>query len=161
MSESGRARPTGVFISIDRDLIPTARKLVRDEHPASAVVAAHAATEVVSEFIMGVLLSERGVPELERPLSKLARFHLTNDNVRRVYEALSGDDLGSTELWNRFMEHKKRRDGAAHAGVSVSLEEASQSVEVCDELIRHLFGVLGRTTTWRRSWAKKPPATET
>src|SRR5215203_3607236 len=98
MSTNGRSRPSSMP-GIDRDLLEAAKALVRDGHAAAAVVSAHAATEVVSELVIGVLLEIRGLPELERPLKKLARFHSRNDGVRQMYEALSGDDLGTTELW--------------------------------------------------------------
>src|SRR3954451_13831335 len=109
MSGNGRSRPLGLQ-RIDRDLLGAARALHQGGHAAPAVVTAHAATEVVSEFVMARFFEIRGVPELEEPVEELARwFHLSNDRVRRLYEVLAADQIGSTALWRRFKTHIDRR----------------------------------------------------
>src|SRR5438552_3624167 len=109
MRTNGRSRPSWLQ-PLDKDLLETARSLHRDGHPSAAVVTAHAATEVVSEFVIEAFFELRDVPELRDPISELARLHLSKDTrVRRLYEVLSGDDIGTTDLWRRFCEHIDRR----------------------------------------------------
>ena len=139
MKANGKPRPPGM-LPLDRDLLAAAKALVADGHPASAVVAAHAATEVVAELVIGALLELHGVRPLEPHLKVLARsFHLTNDGVRGIYETLADDRLGASDLWQRYKEHTKRRHGAAHGGEAISIEAAEDSIDVCDRLVRHLL----------------------
>jgi hypothetical protein len=126
---------------LDRDLVSAARGLLRDGHAAAAVVTAHAATEVVAELIIAALLDVRGVGELARPLRRMARLHLTHEGIRGVYEALSADPLGESDLWRRYQEHVHRRNGAAHGDAEISLDAAEESIAVCDQLVKHLIGV--------------------
>jgi hypothetical protein len=137
---NGRARPSG-FKPLDRDLLVAARALLRDGHAGAAVVTAHAATEVVAELVIGALLDVRGVGELGRPLRRMARFHLTHEGIRGLYEALSADPLSESQLWRRYQDHVQRRNGAAHGKADISLNAAEESIAVCDELVKDLLGV--------------------
>jgi hypothetical protein len=139
---------------LDRDLLASATGLLRDGHAAAAVVAAHAATEVISEFVIERLLGVRGVPELAQPLRRLARFHLTNPHARNLYEVLSDDAIGTTPLWESYSKHCDRRNKAAHGAASISIADGEDSVAVCGEMVTHLLN----------AWADaveetEPPAT--
>jgi hypothetical protein len=141
LSDNGRQYPH--LEPLDKGLIEAARSLARDGYPASAVIAAHAATEVVTEFVIGCGLEWRGLPELEKPLGMSIRaYNLHNQYVRSLYVAVTGDK----RLWERygsqFGEHAERRHRAAHGG-RVSFEEAEASVALADQVQRHLMAVVG------------------
>jgi len=70
VSTNGRSRPPRMH-PLDNELLNAARALHRDGHAGAAVVTAHAAMEVVSEYVLPAFFGLRGVPELEgsRPAS--------------------------------------------------------------------------------------------
>jgi hypothetical protein len=72
----------------------------------------------------------------------IPNYNLANERVRRLYVALSSDQIQNAGFWQRFKVHVERRNEAAHQGNGLSAQVAEESCQVAEELIRHLGSVL-------------------
>ena len=70
-------------------------------------------------------------------------YSIQNDRVRRLYAALSGDDITKQQpLWRNFTAHVKLRGEIVHGGKNATRLKAEDSYVVVDALMNHVEGVL-------------------
>jgi hypothetical protein len=108
---------------------------------------AQTAVEVATENLLGAAFEAQGVGDLREPvLGLFTSFSLRNQRLYAVYEALTHDDLKTSEprLWDDFRAHIKRRNDIVHTGKKVSNDEAEASVDVAERMVQYLQGVLAK-----------------
>ena len=76
--------------------------------------------------------------------SFLPSYSLANDRIRRLYTALTTDDIESQPFWSDFKASAKRRNDAVHQGVRINLADAQLSCTLAEQLITHLDRVAAK-----------------
>jgi hypothetical protein len=129
-------------------LLEVARQLRNDGYYAAAIVTAQTACEVYAEVVLSAALRAAVPDDVAEALKKaIPGYNLTHRRVRDVYVAFSGDRIQDDKpLWNRFNKHVERRIGVVHKGREATLEEASDSIAVVEEVIQHMV----RNASWER-----------
>jgi hypothetical protein len=120
-------------------LLKTARTFVKDGHHDIAVVVAHMAAEVAAERVMRAAFEKLSIPALAQPVfDLLSGYNLGNDRVRKLYAALTGDDINARKFWHDFKQSAERRNRVVHEGHRPKAGEAEQSIEAVQALLWHL-----------------------
>lgn len=105
------------------------------------VIFAQMAAEVATESRLNALIRKvrpAGVQAvLERQLDYNA--NLARLEVRRVYDALSGDAISDQPWWSEYAANSKRRNDVAHRGVGVTPDEAARGLSAVSSLVDHLY----------------------
>ncbi len=105
----------------------------------TAVVLAQTACEVLTERAIDALIVLRKVEALAPSLrDRFTSYNLSTERLRRLYVALSKDDISQAAFWPSFVRHAKRRHEVVHRGTQVSREDAAASVEAARQLIEHV-----------------------
>jgi hypothetical protein len=123
-------------------LLETAKRLLSQNEPAVALVTALMACEIYTEQIIVAAFQKRGFADLQDPVMALFSTNsLTNDRLRDLYVALTGDDITKASFWARFKASSKLRNGAVHHGDRVSVDEARAACDVAREFVAHMDAV--------------------
>jgi len=133
------------------DVLEEARHQSRLQHYSAAVVTAQTAAEIRAAAALTELFQLRGVPELEAPVRHvLHNTNLGHEDVRRFYEALSGDVISTTfPRWSDFRMHARLRNSIVHEGARATRQEAEASISIVAALSGHVDAVLdARRTTF-------------
>src|SRR5215212_6772048 len=94
------------------ELFNTARWLRDLGYHEPAIITAHMACELRTESVLTDTFDCRGIGYLTDPVRDLLpNYNLGNPNVRKVYEAVTGDVIHDAPFWSRFQQHNKRRNG--------------------------------------------------
>ena len=126
-------------------LLKTANRLLEDHQPAVALIVAHMACEIYAEQVMAQAFKKRGAADLEDAVTDLlSSNNLANDRVRRLYTALTDDQIQDTPFWKDFKESATLRNQAIHHGARISPEQARTSCEVAGKIVTHLDSVTKR-----------------
>jgi hypothetical protein len=115
-------------------------ELARGEYSLS-IIMSHASIEIITERAFVLLFSYKKIDYLYDAIVKPSWKYnnLSNDRVRKLYSALSGEDFSKNkDLWDQLDTHMNKRHKIAHRGVMSSREEAELSVEVARKYIVHL-----------------------
>ncbi len=124
------------------------------QEPALMVVFAEVVCEAFTGWALGELFNKKGVKQLWEELSagkKIRRFEdICNKNTRRIYTALSGDQITQANFWEKLQKHNKRRNDLVHPANTMSSsasipsrEEADESFKAVEDYIQHVVQVLG------------------
>jgi hypothetical protein len=120
-------------------LLVAARDLISSGQPSIAVVVAHMACEVAAERTISEAFKARDVRFLEEAVQELlSSCNLANDRTRKLYTALTGDEVSSEQWWPLFKESSKRRNKIIHRGEIIDKEAATSSLDVAAELVKHV-----------------------
>ena len=120
-------------------LIDTAKRLLAEKQPEIATVTAHMACEIRTEQLFAKAFAKTTFAQLEESVrSLLPSYSLANDRFRRLYTALTKDDIETQPFWRDFKASAKRRNDAVHKGVRIKLADAQLSCTVAEQLITHL-----------------------
>lgn len=126
-----------------------------DDQPAVAVVVACMACEIVTEQVISLAFKKRKIEDLEGPVTSLVSGNsLTNDRNRKLYVALTNDQIHGQPFWQNFKECAALRNDAVHSGARISAEEARQACQTVLQVLDHL------ETTRRRLQKALESATE-
>lgn len=129
----------GEVITYPRILIDNARRLCVEGQSNIAVVVAHMACEVAVERKLAETFAKHGVSHLQESIYDLLNgFNIGNDKLRKLYVALSGDQINQQAFWQSFMESVTRRNRIIHKGLIVTQTEAEESLKAADGLVTHL-----------------------
>ena len=112
----------------------------REGRPRESVVFAQIAAETVTDSVLTQLVATVEPPEL-RPwlLDWLARSsNPDNEQVRKLYAALTGVALHEQPWWSDYKAAYKLRNKVTHAGAHVSQEEALRAVASVQALVAFL-----------------------
>jgi len=105
--------------------------------PSYAIVAAQTALEVYVRGLLGSLLRNAASTEVaDVVLSRSQAMTLRDPHSSRLLAALSGSKPSQQgEIWQRYVEHVKRRNGVVHEGADFDQEAAVESIRAVEGLI--------------------------
>jgi hypothetical protein len=138
----GRLTVQAEVVTYPQRLMNIARSLIDDEGQFSfAVVVAHTACEIATERSLDEAFVAKGIPyHLQDWVKRLNYgYNLGSDRIRRLYTALTGDELQNEQaFWQNFKASVERRNSIVHKGVMVEKADAEASYEAASELLAHL-----------------------
>jgi hypothetical protein len=121
-------------------LLAHSRTLAAEGHHQFAVVFAHAACELHTEFELIRMLDRR--PDKVLSQLVLPEEHeiksLANARVRRVYVALTGDNPEDAGWWAEWCRSRRDRHAVAHSGAQMGRAQADAAIDVADQYIKHV-----------------------
>jgi hypothetical protein len=129
-----------VLVTYPRRLLTLARKLIDDGEFAIAVVVAHMACEVATERTLSEAFAAKGISFLEDSISEFfTGYSLNNDRLRKLYTALTGDQIEQAPFWAKFRKLAKQRNAVVHSSSAVVTEtEANESHQTATDLVAHM-----------------------
>jgi hypothetical protein len=121
------------------DVLGTARGLLDRDQFGIAVVVAHMACEVATERRLTEAFAAKGVPDLEEPvLGFLSGYSLANDRNRKLYSALTSDEIAAQSFWAAFKDSASLRNAIIHRGATATRAEAEKSLAAAAAFTRHV-----------------------
>lgn len=121
-------------------LLKTARRLSDDGQHSIAVVVAHMACEIATERSLGEAFRRRNIGDLEEVIEDmLTGYNLATARIRKLYVAMTGDEIHKQPFWHKFTVSADRRNRIMHAGLIASKSEANESLEATSKLVAHLM----------------------
>ena len=69
---------------------------------------------------------------------QLSGYNLANNRIRKLYTALTGDEIQNQPFWQKYAESATRRNRIIHQGATVGKAEAEESLKTASDLVRHL-----------------------
>ena len=126
-----------------RALLDTAEQLRLDGHHEVAVVTSIMAWETAVERAFAHFFDSKGLNDLREPIEAFySSYNLSNDRLRRLCVALSGDDIQDCTFWARYKAGATVRHTVVHTGARASADEASAAVTVAREFVQHMVDVM-------------------
>jgi hypothetical protein len=120
-------------------LLRAARRFIDDGEFGMAVVVAHTACEIATERSLSEAFASKGIPYLAEPITELfISMNLGNPRLRKLYTALSGDDVATQGFWQHFKASADRRNAVVHNGVEPGKSQAEASYKAAVGLVTHL-----------------------
>jgi hypothetical protein len=117
-----------------------------DERPENAVITAQIAVEVCVQRCFELLLRL----EVDRDEAWMALVacvpdaSLMDKRTRRLWQALTGDQISSASIWKPYQQHVERRNTAVHVGETVPRAEVDASIRVSRAMIEHMQDTVAR-----------------
>ena len=126
-------------ITYPQSLLSVSRNLIDQGQFSISVVVAHMACEIATERSLSESFAARGVQYLEDATTDLLNgYNLANRQIRKLYTALTGDDVQNEAFWQKFKDSATRRNKIMHAGLLVGKAEAEESFKAASDLVAHL-----------------------
>lgn len=120
-------------------LLSEAQSLIDENRFEIAVVVCHLACEIATERALSTAFESKGLQYLEGAVEELLNgYNLSNDRIRKLYTALTGDAIEVQTFWPHFKESAKRRNEIMHKGRRVKKSEAESSHTAASALVSHL-----------------------
>lgn len=115
--------------------------LIRERYEV-CVVTAQMACEICAERVLRKFFAERDVVFLESAIGELLpSYNLSNDKVRKVYVALTGDSIHQQFFWSEYKVVVSLRNKAVHAGSRIQESQAQMVLRVAKLVVKHLQSV--------------------
>lgn len=130
---------TAQVLTYPQKLLGVAEWLIEAEEHSIAVVVAHMACEVATDRTFTEAFKAKGIEYLGEPIENLLPGNnLGNDRIRRLYTALTGDEIQQQPFWARFTKSATWRNKISHNGAVYGQAEAEASLAVAKEFVTHL-----------------------
>jgi hypothetical protein len=140
-----------------RMLLEISKELLRQKYYGAALVIAQTACEVFVEVAIATILKSKGLESLDQSLKDFVQnYNLANQRNRKLYVALSEDNIQRESFWNKYVTMVKLRHDVVHKGKQVTAQEGKDSFEVANEMIEHLEAVLEAKYP-RSTWIWRSP----
>lgn len=121
-------------------LLEETERLIDEGRFNLAIIVCHMACEVATERAFSKIFEEKNINYLkEAIMDMLSGFNLGNNKIRRLYTALTGDEIQKENFWQKFKKSTTRRNEIVHRGKIFEKSEAEESFEATSELINHLL----------------------
>lgn len=142
--------PAAAFFA-ERDypsqLLEAACDMLERERYEVSVVTAQMACEICTERVLRAFFLARGVSFLEDSVDDLLpSYNLSNDKVRKVYVALSGDPIQQQFFWSEYKVVVSLRNKAVHSGARIQESQAQMVLRVAKLVVKHLQSVEQRAS---------------
>ena len=125
-----------VVIPYPEALLTTAQRLIADGEFSIAVVVAHMACEISAERALSRAFAAKGIGYLEEAVEDLLPgYNLANDRVRKLYHAVTGNEIEKQSFWQEFKKSATRRNQAVHKGRVVTKADAEASFKAASDLV--------------------------
>jgi hypothetical protein len=139
MAISLSATVDATVITYPQKLLTLARRLIDEGEFAIAVVVAHIACEIATERCLTEAFTVKGIPHLEEAVRDFFSGNsLANNRIRKLYTALTGDQIEKEAFWQQFKKSASRRNDISHSSVMVTKAEAEDSHTAATALVAHL-----------------------
>jgi hypothetical protein len=136
---AGTVTVDATVITYPQNLLALARMLIDEGRYGISVVVAHMACEVAAERSLTEAFLNRGIPDLEDPVTDLLNgYNLAREQNRKLYTALTGDDIQKKRFWQKFKESASRRNKIIHNSAIVGKIEAEDSFNAASGIVAHL-----------------------
>lgn len=133
------ATAEATVITYPQTLLAACQGLINDGQHGISVVVAHMACEVAVERSLSAAFAAKGLQYLEDPvLEFLNGYNLANDRNRKLYSALSGDNIEQQPFWLQFKASAARRNNIVHGSASATKAEAEKSFLAASAFVAHL-----------------------
>ena len=120
-------------------LLALAQGLIDSGEFSVSIVVAHMACEVATDRALNDAFKAKGIEYLEEPIERLLPSNnLGNKSVRKIYTALTGDEIQNQPFWQRFTDSVTRRNNISHNGATYGQADAEASLKVAKEFVAHL-----------------------
>lgn len=127
------------LITYPQNLLKFARNLIDEGQFSIAVVVAHMACEIATERLVSESFKQKDVEYLKEAVYEfLNGYNLANDKIRKLYTALTGDEIQKQPFWEKFKNSAKRRNRIVHEGITVKNVEAEESFQIAEDLVTHI-----------------------
>jgi hypothetical protein len=127
---------------LHRELLNTADRLLSQQEPAAALVTAHIACEIYSEQIISLAFRKRGITDLGTAVRKFfSGNHLANVRIRKVYVALTGDNIHEQPFWQAFSASWDLRNDVVHKGTRVAPDQGRDACEIARMFVAHMDAI--------------------
>jgi hypothetical protein len=135
---SGSART--VAVTYAEALLDSAQRWLEEGEPSVAIIVLHTAVEVATSRAISITLRARGLGEIDDAIRHLVQsYDITNRRVRKLYEALTGDNVASEPFWAALVQSANRRNAAVHKGERFTQENAEEGLAAARALVSHLL----------------------
>ena len=126
-------------VSYPDTLLTMAQGLIDNRQFGIAVVVCHMACEVTTERALSAAFDKKQIQYLQDSvLTLLNGFNLSNERNRKLYTALTGDDIEKQSFWQDFKHSATRRNEVIHKGKQVTLRDASETIKSARAFIQHV-----------------------
>ena len=120
-------------------LLHAARQMMITGRREVSVVTAQMACEVCAERVISTYFRSRKVQFLEDAVEDLLpSYNLANDKVRRIYIALTQDQIQQQYFWSEYKTMVSIRNKAVHAGVRIQESQAQMVARIAASVVKHL-----------------------
>jgi hypothetical protein len=159
---------TAVVITYPEALLTKAKELIATGDFSIAVVVAHMACEISAERAISRAFAEKGIGYLGESVEDLLPgYNLANGRVRKLYNAVTGNEIQNQSFWQAFKDSATRRNQAVHRGMIITKTDAEASYNIqCGQRCSRIFKVersshrlarLGNARNIWRRWTFRPP----
>ena len=143
LAGNGIAQSSGVgelsVVTYPSTLLSAASDLLQQGQYGISVVVSHMACEVAAERALSESFAKKGLAYLEEPVfAFLNGYNLASERNRKLYSALTGDEIHTQSFWQAFKESSARRNEVMHKGKVVGAVEAESSLSAARLVIEHL-----------------------
>lgn len=126
-------------VTYPQTLLSSAEELLQRGQLGISVVVSHMACEVAAERTISEGFRVKGIEFLgESVLAYLNGYNLASERNRRLYSALTGDEIQQSPFWASFKASAARRNEVMHKSRIVTRVEAEESLEAAKALVAHL-----------------------
>lgn len=123
--------------------------IVRGRYEVS-VVTAQMACEICTERVLRAYFKSSGAGFIEDAIDALLpSYNISNEKVRKVYIALTADQIQNQFFWQEYKTLVLIRNKAVHAGSRVQESQAQMVLRVARLVVKHLQTVERRAKTFR------------
>jgi hypothetical protein len=120
-------------------LLSQAHDLHRTGRFGISVVVAHMACEIAAERSLSAAFRLKGIQYLEEPvLDFMNGNNLANPRNRKLYTALTGDQIEKQPFWEKFTTSATRRNSVIHHGQIIDHDGAAASLSAARAFVDHL-----------------------
>jgi len=127
------------FSTYPQQLIALAERLLNEQEFSISVVVAHVAAEVAASRKLTEAFGARGISDIEDVVTGFfSGSSMANERTRKLYSALTCDNIASQPFWSDFKLSATLRNHIAHKGATASQGEAEMAIRVSSAMIKHL-----------------------
>jgi hypothetical protein len=139
MTSSANVTVQAEVVTYPQNLLSLTRTLINEGRFSIAVIVAHMACEIAAERSLSEAFATKGLQYLEASVDDLLNgYNLANERIRKLYTALTGDEVQTTAFWHKLKESAQRRNNIIHGGIVAGKAEAEESYNTAADLVVHL-----------------------
>jgi hypothetical protein len=126
-------------ITYPNALLTIAKSLIDQGHFNIAIITSHLGCEIAAERAFDAAYASKKLETLGEAVDKLMNGHnLGNARYRKLYNALTGNELEKEPFWPAFKAASEKRNAIVHKGYQAGKEEAEAALNAGRDLITHL-----------------------
>jgi len=126
-----------------KHLINSSKEWIERDEFNVAIVFLQTACEVFTEQVIDAIMQKRSVAWLKEPIDDLfLNYNISNERVRKLYAALTGDRIQDQPFWSDFKQHVELRNKVVHTQYNARKEEADKSLASVSAVVAHLETVV-------------------